>query len=250
MIVLRFCVSVDFVWCFFVYVLKVLVMFNCIIVFFILFVNFVCLGEEVDNVFVVGVDWVYFDVMDNYYVFNLIIGLMVCQVLCKYGVIVLIDVYLMVELVDCIILDFVEVGVIYISFYLEVFCYVYCIIQLICLLGCKLGIVFNLVILVDILDWVLDDLDLVLLMLVNLGFGGQVFIFLVLDKLCVVCQKIDVSGCDVWLEIDGGVKVDNIGVIVVVGVDVFVVGLVIFNVIFSYQDVIVQMCYNVVQVRG
>lgn len=225
-------------------------MFNCFIVFFILFVNFVCFGEEVDNVFVVGVDWVYFDVMDNYYVLNLIIGLMVCQVLCKYGVIVLIDVYLMVELVDCIILDFVEVGVIYISFYLEVSCYVYCIIQLICLLGCKLGIVFNLVILVDILDWVLDDLDLVLLMLVNLGFGGQVFIFLVLDKLKVVCKMIDVSGKDICLEIDGGVKVDNIGEIVVVGVDIFVVGLVIFNVRISYQDVIVQMCVNVVVVWG
>lgn len=200
-----------------------------LIVFLILLVDFVCLGEDIVKVLVVGVDVVYFDVMDNYYVLNLMIGLMVLKLLCNYGIIVLIDVYLMVKLVDCIIFDFVEVGVSIIIFYLEVFEYVDCSLQFIKEYGCKVGLVFNLVMLLSYFDYVMDKLDVILLMLVNLGFGGQFFIFQMLDKLCEVCQCIDVFGYDICFEVDGGVKVSNIGEIVVVGVDMFVVGLVIFG---------------------
>lgn len=142
------------------------------IVLFIFFVDFVCLGEDVVKVFVVGVDVVYFDVMDNYYVLNLMFGVLICKVLCDYGIMVLIDVYLMVKLVDCIILDFVKVGVFMIIFYVEVLEYVDCILQFIKECGCQVGVVLNLVIFLYYFDYIMDKVDLILLMLVNLGFGG------------------------------------------------------------------------------
>ncbi len=225
-------------------------MSDCIIAPSILSANFARLGEEVDNVRAAGADWVHFDVMDNHYVPNLTIGPMVCKALRDHGITAPIDVHLMVEPVDRLIPDFAAAGATYISFHPEASRHVHRTIQLIRSLGCKPGLVLNPGTPVDVLDWVLDDLDLVLLMSVNPGFGGQAFIPSALDKLRVVREKIDASGRDVRLEIDGGGKADNIGAIAAAGADAFVAGSAIFNAPISYKDVIDQMRHNVAKARS
>lgn len=204
-------------------------MSNCIISPSILSADFARLGAEVDAVLAAGADWIHFDVMDNHYVPNLTIGPAVCQALRKYGVSAPIDVHLMVEPVDRIIPDFAQAGASVISFHPEASRHVHRTVQLIKSHGCKAGVVLNPATPVDILDWVLDEVDLVLLMSVNPGFGGQEFISSALDKLRVVRRKIDASGRQIHLEIDGGVKVDNIGQIAAAGADAFVAGSAIFN---------------------
>ena len=169
-------------------------MSNCIIAPSILSADFARLGEEVDNVLKAGADWVHFDVMDNHYVPNLTIGPLVCSALRKHGVTAPIDVHLMVEPVDRIIPDFAEAGASIISFHPEASKHVHRTIQLIKSLGCKAGLVLNPGTPVEVLDWVLPELDLVLLMSVNPGFGGQAFIPSALDKLRAVRAMIDKTG--------------------------------------------------------
>ncbi len=212
----------------------------CIIAPSILSADFARLGQEVDDVLAAGADWVHFDVMDNHYVPNLTIGPMVCQALRKHGVTAPIDVHLMVEPVDRIVPDFAAAGASIISFHPEASRHVHRTLQLIKSHGCQAGLVLNPATPVDVLDWVLDELDLVLLMSVNPGFGGQAFIPSALDKLRAVRGKIDASGRDVRLEIDGGVKADNIGEIAAAGADAFVAGSAIFNAP-DYADVIARM---------
>jgi ribulose-phosphate 3-epimerase len=224
-------------------------MSNCIIAPSILSANFAKLGEEVDNVLAAGADWVHFDVMDNHYVPNLTIGPMVCEALRKHGVTAPIDVHLMVEPVDRIIPDFAKAGASIISFHPEASRHVHRTIQLIKSHGCQAGLVLNPATPVDVLDWVLDELDLVLLMSVNPGFGGQSFIPSTLDKLKAVRRKIDASGRSIRLEVDGGVKADNIGAIAAAGADAFVAGSAIFNAP-DYRAVIEAMRANVAAARG
>ncbi|MNM98452.1 Ribulose-phosphate 3-epimerase [compost metagenome] len=224
-------------------------MSNCIIAPSILSANFAKLGEEVDNVLAAGADWVHFDVMDNHYVPNLTIGPMVCQALRKHGVTAPIDVHLMVEPVDRIVPDFAEAGASIISFHPEASRHVHRTIQLIKSHGCKAGLVLNPGTPVEVLDWVLEDLDLVLLMSVNPGFGGQAFIPSTLDKLRAVRSMIDKLGKPITLEVDGGVKADNIGAIAAAGADAFVAGSAIFNTP-DYAGVIAQMRANVAAARG
>lgn len=224
-------------------------MSNCLIAPSILSANFARLGEEVDNVLAAGADWVHFDVMDNHYVPNLTIGPMVCEALRKHGVTAPIDVHLMVEPVDRIIPDFAKAGASIISFHPEASRHVHRTVQLIKSHGCRAGLVLNPATPVDVLDWVLDELDLVLLMSVNPGFGGQAFIPSTLDKLRVVRQKIDATGRDIRLEVDGGVKADNIGAIAAAGADAFVAGSAIFNAP-DYRAVIDAMRANVAGARG
>ncbi len=224
-------------------------MSNCIIAPSILSANFAKLGEEVDNVLSAGADWVHFDVMDNHYVPNLTIGPMVCQALRKHGVTAPIDVHLMVEPVDRIVPDFAEAGASIISFHPEASRHVHRTIQLIKSHGCKAGLVLNPATPVEVLDWVLEDLDLVLLMSVNPGFGGQAFIPSTLDKLRAVRAMIDKLGKPVLLEVDGGVKADNIGAIAAAGADAFVAGSAIFNTP-DYAEVIARMRANVAAVRA
>ena len=215
-------------------------MSDCIIAPSILSADFARLGEEVDNVLKAGADWVHFDVMDNHYVPNLTIGPLVCSALRKHGVTAPIDVHLMVKPVDRIVPDFAEAGATLISFHPEASNHVHRTIQLIKSHGCKAGLVLNPATPVDALDWVLDDLDMVLLMSVNPGFGGQAFIPSALDKLRAVRKKIDASGKSIRLEIDGGVKADNIGEIAAAGADTFVAGSAIFNAP-DYRRVIADM---------
>jgi ribulose-phosphate 3-epimerase len=195
----------------------------------ILSADFARLGEEVDNVLAAGADWVHFDVMDNHYVPNLTIGPLVCEALRRHGVTAPIDVHLMVEPVDRIIPDFARAGATEISFHPEASRHVHRTIQLIRSHGCRAGLVLNPATPVDVLDWVLEDLDHVLLMSVNPGFGGQSFIASTLDKLRVVRGMIERSGKPIRLEIDGGVKPDNIGAIAAAGADTFVAGSAIFG---------------------
>jgi ribulose-phosphate 3-epimerase len=199
----------------------------------ILSANFAKLGEEVDTVLAAGADWVHFDVMDNHYVPNLTIGPLVCEALRKHGVTAPIDVHLMVEPVDRIVPDFAKAGASLISFHPEASRHVHRTIQLIKASGCQAGLVLNPATPVEVLDYVLDELDLVLLMSVNPGFGGQSFIPSALDKLRVVRQRIDAAtartGKAIRLEIDGGVKVDNIAEIAKAGADTFVAGSAIFG---------------------
>jgi ribulose-phosphate 3-epimerase len=224
-------------------------MSNCIIAPSILSADFARLGEEVDNVLAAGADWVHFDVMDNHYVPNLTIGPLVCSALRKHGVTAPIDVHLMVEPVDRIVPDFAEAGASIISFHPEASRHVHRTIQLIKSHGCKAGLVLNPGTPVDALDWVLEDLDLVLLMSVNPGFGGQTFIPSALDKLRAVRRKIDATGKNIRLEIDGGVKAENIGDIAAAGADAFVAGSAIFNAP-DYADVIRRMRQAVAAARG
>ena len=215
-------------------------MSNCIIAPSILSADFARLGEEVDNVLAAGADWVHFDVMDNHYVPNLTIGPLVCSALRKHGVTAPIDVHLMVQPVDRIVPDFAEAGASLISFHPEASSHVHRTIQLIKSHGCKAGLVLNPATPIDVLDWVLDDLDMVLLMSVNPGFGGQAFIPSTLDKLRAVRSKINATGKAIRLEIDGGVKADNIGEIAAAGADTFVAGSAIFNAP-DYAEVISRM---------
>lgn len=195
----------------------------------ILSADFARLGEEVDTVLAAGADVVHFDVMDNHYVPNLTIGPLVCEALRKHGVTAPIDVHLMVKPVDRLIGDFAAAGATYISFHPEASEHVHRTIGAIREAGCKPGLVFNPATPLDYLDYCLDDLDLVLIMSVNPGFGGQSFIPSALTKLEQARTLIDASGSDVRLEIDGGVKVDNIGEIAAAGADMFVAGSAIFG---------------------
>ena len=215
-------------------------MSDCVIAPSILSADFARLGEEVDKVLKAGADWVHFDVMDNHYVPNLTIGPLVCSALRKHGVTAPIDVHLMVQPVDRIVPDFAEAGASLISFHPEASNHVHRTIQLIKSHGCKAGLVLNPATPVDVLDWVLDDLDMVLLMSVNPGFGGQAFIPSTLDKLRAVRKRIDASDKSIRLEIDGGVKADNIGQIAAAGADTFVAGSAIFNAP-DYTEVIAKM---------
>jgi len=195
----------------------------------ILSANFARLGEEVDNVLASGTDIVHFDVMDNHYVPNLTIGPLVCEALRKHGVKAAIDVHLMVKPVDRIIPDFAKAGATYITFHPEASEHVDRTLQLIKNEGCKAGLVFNPATSLDYLTYVLDKIDMVLLMSVNPGFGGQSFIRSSLDKLREARKIIKASGRDIRLEIDGGVKVDNIREIAEAGADTFVAGSAIFS---------------------
>ena len=218
----------------------------------ILSANFAKLGEEVDAVLAAGADWVHFDVMDNHYVPNLTIGPLVCEALRKHGVTAPIDVHLMVEPVDRIVPDFAKAGASLISFHPEASRHVHRTIQLIKSQGCQAGLVLNPATPVEVLDYVLDELDLVLLMSVNPGFGGQSFIPSALDKLRVVRQRIDAAtartGKAIRLEIDGGVKVDNIAEIAKAGADTFVAGSAIFGQP-DYANVVSAMKAAVAAVR-
>jgi len=198
----------------------------------ILSADFARLGEEVDAVLAAGADIVHFDVMDNHYVPNLTIGPMVCEALRKHGVKAPIDVHLMVKPVDRIIPDFARAGASIISFHPEASEHIDRTIGLIREHGCQAGLVFNPATALDYLDYTLDKLDFVLIMSVNPGFGGQQFIPESLAKLSEVRRRIDASGRAVRLEIDGGVKVDNIGAIARAGADTFVAG----SAIFGHKD--------------
>ncbi len=195
----------------------------------ILSANFARLGEEVDNVLASGADIVHFDVMDNHYVPNLTIGPLVCEALRNHGVEAPIDVHLMVKPVDRIIPDFAGAGASYITFHPEASDHIDRSLSLIRDHGCRSGLVFNPATPLTYLDHVLDKIDMVLLMSVNPGFGGQSFIPATLDKLRSVRRLIDESGFDIRLEIDGGVKVDNIAEIAGAGADTFVSGSGIFG---------------------
>jgi ribulose-phosphate 3-epimerase len=195
----------------------------------ILSADFARLGAEVDAVLAAGADWVHFDVMDNHYVPNLTIGPLVCEALRRHGVTAPIDVHLMVEPVDRLVPDFAKAGATWISFHPEASRHVDRTIQLIRDCGCRPGVVLNPATPLEWLDWTLGSVDLVLLMSVNPGFGGQSFIPSALDKLAEVRRRITASGREVRLEIDGGVKVDNIGAIARAGADAFVAGSAIFG---------------------
>jgi ribulose-phosphate 3-epimerase len=195
----------------------------------ILSADFARLGEEVDNVLKSGADIVHFDVMDNHYVPNLTIGPLVCDALRKHGVTAEIDVHLMVKPVDRIIPDFAEAGASYITFHPEASEHIDRTLQMIRELGCKSGLVFNPATSLDCLKYVMDKVDMILLMSVNPGFGGQSFIPATLDKLREARKLIDESGYDIRLEVDGGVKVDNIREIAAAGADTFVAGSAIFG---------------------
>ncbi|MBB5014425.1 ribulose-phosphate 3-epimerase [Rehaibacterium terrae] len=224
-------------------------MSDCIIAPSILSANFAKLGEDVDAVLAAGADWVHFDVMDNHYVPNLTIGPMVCEALRRHGVTAPIDVHLMVKPVDRIVPDFAKAGATLISFHPEASEHVHRTVQLIKSHGCRAGLVLNPATPVEVLEWVLEELDLVLLMSVNPGFGGQAFIPSALDKLRRVRGMIDRSGKAIRLQIDGGVKVDNIGEIAAAGADTFVAGSAIFNAP-DYADVIARMRAAVAAARG
>jgi len=195
----------------------------------ILSADFARLGEDVAAVLEAGADIVHFDVMDNHFVPNLTIGPMICEALRNYGIEAPIDVHLMVEPVDRIIPDFARAGASYITFHPEASTHVHRTIGLIHESGCKAGLVFNPATPLSWLDYVIDDLDMVLLMSVNPGFGGQKFIDSALDKLRQARARIDASKRPIRLEIDGGVKTDNIREIAAAGADTFVAGSAIFG---------------------
>ncbi len=221
----------------------------------ILSADFARLGEEVTNVLASGADIVHFDVMDNHYVPNLTIGPLVCEALRKHGVKADIDVHLMVKPVDRIIPDFAKAGATYITFHPEASEHVDRTLQLIKGEGCKCGLVFNPATSLDYLKYTLDKVDMVLLMSVNPGFGGQSFIRSALDKLKEARKLIDSSGRKIRLEIDGGVKVDNIREIAEAGADTFVAGSAIFSAGKStdanrYNSVIAAMRAELAKVKG
>ena len=195
----------------------------------ILSADFARLGEEVDNVLKAGADIVHFDVMDNHFVPNLTIGPLVCEALRKHGVTAPIDVHLMVNPVDRIIPDFAKAGASYITFHPEASLHIDRSLQMIKDLGCKAGLVFNPGTPLHYLDHVMDKLDMILLMSVNPGFGGQSFIPSALNKLREVRKRIDESGFDIRLEVDGGVNTANIREIKAAGADTFVAGSAIFG---------------------
>ncbi len=206
----------------------------------ILSADFARLGEEVDAVLAAGADWVHFDVMDNHYVPNLTIGPLVCEALRNHGVSAPIDVHLMVKPVDRLIPDFAAAGASCITFHPEASEHIDRTLSLIGDHGCQAGLVFNPATPLHYLDHVLDKLDLVLIMSVNPGFGGQRFLPHALDKLRAVRARIEASGRPIRLEIDGGVKVENIGEIAAAGADTFVAGSAIFGA-GDYAEVIRRM---------
>ena len=195
----------------------------------ILSADFARLGEDTQAVLDAGADWVHFDVMDNHFVPNLTIGPMVCKALRNHGITAPIDVHLMVQPVDDLIVEFAKAGASMITFHPEASIHVDRSINLIKENGCQAGLVFNPTTPLNILDWSLEQLDMVLLMSVNPGFGGQSFIPYVMEKIARVRSMIDATGQDIRLEIDGGVTVDNIGSLADAGVDTFVSGSAIFG---------------------
>ncbi len=214
----------------------------------ILSADFARLGEEVDRVLAAGADIVHFDVMDNHYVPNLTIGPMVCSALRNYGITAPIDVHLMVKPVDRIIGDFIEAGASFITFHPEASEHVDRSLQLIREGGAKAGLVFNPATSLDSLKYVMDKVDMVLLMSVNPGFGGQKFIPSTLDKLREARALIEASGRDIRLEVDGGVNLQNIRQVAEAGADTFVAGSAIFNQP-DYKAVIDQMRAELAQVK-
>ena len=205
----------------------------------ILSADFSRLGEEVRAVDAAGADLIHFDVMDNHYVPNLTFGPIVCAAIRPHTALP-IDVHLMVEPVDALAAEFAKAGADLISFHPEATRHVDRTINLIKDYGCKVGLAFNPASPLHVLDWTLDKIDLVLIMSVNPGFGGQSFIEYSLDKIAEVRDLIDLSGCDVWLEVDGGIKVDNIASVSEAGADTFVAGSAIFGG-GDYKDIIDQM---------
>lgn len=195
----------------------------------ILSADFARLGHAVETVLSAGADWVHFDVMDNHYVPNLTIGPLVCEALRKYGITAPIDVHLMVEPVDRLVPDFARAGATLISFHPEASRHVHRTIQQIRAAGCQVGLVLNPATPLNVLDHVLEELDLVLVMSVNPGFGGQQFIPSALDKLRAIRTRIAATGKPIRLQIDGGVKLDNIADIAAAGADTFVAGSAIFG---------------------
>lgn len=210
----------------------------------ILSADFAKLGQEVDDVLAAGADWVHFDVMDNHYVPNLTIGPMICEALRNHGVKAPIDVHLMVEPVDRIIPDFAAAGASTITFHPEASKHVDRSLQLIKDEGCKAGLVFNPATPLSVLEWAIEKVDMILLMSVNPGFGGQSFIPHVKRKIVEARKLIDASGRDIRLEVDGGVKANNIGELAALGADTFVAGSAIFGE-NDYAKIVSEMRANI-----
>ena len=206
----------------------------------ILSADFSRLGEEVDSVIQAGADIIHFDVMDNHFVPNLTIGPLVCESLRKYGIKAPIDVHLMTEPVDSLIKDFASVGATYITFHPEASTHIHRSLELIRSLGCKSGLVFSPGTPLNCLEHLIEEIDMILIMSVNPGFGGQSFIRSSLDKISASRKLISESGRDIRLEVDGGVKIDNIAEIASAGADTFVAGSAIFG-SENYQETISSM---------